>query len=73
MLLAVIGLVFWLIVGLAVTSWYDRPGTSGTGPEMLAYVPASVAAYRIKRGADNERDAAAALGITHPEPGQPND
>jgi YhgE/Pip-like protein len=43
--LTAIGLIFWLLVGLAVTSWYDGRGKDRMRPEMLAYVQQSAAAY----------------------------
>ena len=46
--LTAIGLVFWLLVGLAVTSWYDGRGKDRMRPEMLAYVQESAAAYRAR-------------------------
>ena len=46
--LTAIGLVFWLLVGLAVTTWYDRRGKDRMQPEMLAYVHQSAAAYRAR-------------------------
>jgi YhgE/Pip-like protein len=46
--LTAIGLIFWLLVGLAVTSWYDARGKDRMRPEMLAYVQQSAAAYRAR-------------------------
>ncbi len=51
--LTAIGLVFWLLVGLAVTSWYDGRGKDRMRPEMLAYVQESAAAYRARGAAGN--------------------
>jgi len=31
-------LVFWLVVGLTVTSWYDRRGLYRVAPDLLAYI-----------------------------------
>ncbi len=50
--LTAIGLVFWLLVGLAVTTWYDRRGKDRMQPEMLAYVHQSAAAYRARGDSD---------------------
>ena len=47
-LLTAIGLVFWLLVGLAVTSWYDRSGKDRMGPELMAFVHQSAATYRSR-------------------------
>jgi uncharacterized phage infection (PIP) family protein YhgE len=47
-LLTAIGLVFWLLVGLAVTSWYDRSGKDRMGPELMAFVHQSAATYRAR-------------------------
>jgi hypothetical protein len=41
-------LVFWLLVGLAVTSWYDRSGKDRMGPELMAFVHQSAATYRAR-------------------------
>jgi YhgE/Pip-like protein len=35
-------LVFWLAVGMAVTSWYDRKGLYRLAPDLLAYVEEAV-------------------------------
>jgi YhgE/Pip-like protein len=40
-----IGLVFWLVLGAAITNWYDRKGLSRIQPEVIAYVSRSVDAY----------------------------
>jgi hypothetical protein len=47
-MLTAIGLIFWLLVGLAVTSWYDSRGKDRMRPEMLAYVQESAAAYSAR-------------------------
>ena len=47
-LLTAIGLVFWLLVGLAVTRWYDRSGRDRMGPELMAFVHQSAATYRAR-------------------------
>ena len=40
------GLVFWLIVGMAVVRWYDARGLHRIDPELLAYIHASADSYR---------------------------
>jgi len=55
-LLTAVGLIFWLLVGLAVTSWYDGRGKDRMRPEMLAYVRESAAAYS-ERGEGGEGPA----------------
>jgi len=40
-----IGLVFWLIVGIAVTKWYDRRGLNRVQPDLLEYMQRSAHAY----------------------------
>jgi hypothetical protein len=40
-----VGLVFWLVVGVGVTRWYDRRGLYRMQPELLAYVNESVRTY----------------------------
>lgn len=45
--LTVIGLelIFWIIVGTAVTTWYDRRGLYRLAPDLLAYVTRSAREY----------------------------
>jgi YhgE/Pip-like protein len=43
--LTAIGLVFWTVVGLAVTRFYDRKGHARMRPELLEYVTRSAKAY----------------------------
>jgi YhgE/Pip-like protein len=40
-----IGLVFWILVGVAVTVWYDRRGLHRLRPEVLQYAQQSARAY----------------------------
>jgi ABC-type uncharacterized transport system permease subunit len=44
-LLTGLGFVLWLIVGIAVTTWYDRRGLYRMEPELLDFVQRSAAAY----------------------------
>jgi YhgE/Pip-like protein len=43
--LTAIGLVFWLLVGSAVTLWYDRQGLHRIEPGILDHIERSVQAY----------------------------
>ena len=43
--MAAIGLVLWLVVGYAVTTWYDRRGLDRVEPELLEFMHQSAAAY----------------------------
>jgi len=43
--LTAIGLVFWLIVGAAVTRWYDRRGMDRLQPDVLEFAQRSARAY----------------------------
>jgi YhgE/Pip-like protein len=43
--LTAIGLVFWLIVGVGVTTWYDRRGLQRMEPNLMAYAHSSARAY----------------------------
>ncbi len=43
--LTAIGLVFWVLVGMAVTSWYDGRGKDRIRPELLAFVQQSAQTY----------------------------
>jgi YhgE/Pip-like protein len=44
--LTAIGLVFWLIVGVGVTTWYDRRGLHRMERDLMAYAHSSERAYR---------------------------
>jgi uncharacterized phage infection (PIP) family protein YhgE len=46
--LTTIGLVFWVVVGVVVTTWYDRHGWYRLRPEVVAYAQTSVHAYKEK-------------------------
>jgi len=43
--LTAIGLVFWVVVGIAVTKWYDRRGLDRVQPDLLEYMQRSAHAY----------------------------
>lgn len=49
LLLTSIGLVFWVVVGFAVTAWYDRKGLYRVEPGLSEFVASSVRAYREQR------------------------
>jgi YhgE/Pip-like protein len=44
-ILSGVGLVFWLVIGVAVTVWYDRRKLYRMHPELLAYINESVHTY----------------------------
>jgi hypothetical protein len=44
--LTAIGLAFWVVVGVVVTTWYDRKGLYRLNPETMEYVHSSVRAYQ---------------------------
>ena len=44
--LTAIGLVFWVILGVGVTTWYDRRGLHRIEPDLMAYAHTSARAYR---------------------------
>ena len=46
LLLTAIGLAFWLVIGTAITRWYDRKGFHRIQPELLEYVQRSAAGYQ---------------------------
>jgi YhgE/Pip-like protein len=46
--LASAGLVFWLIVGVLATMWYDRKGLYRISPDLLGYVHATADAYKAR-------------------------
>ena len=45
LLLTGIGLIFWVVLGITVTRWYDRRGMYRIQPEILDYVGRSVREY----------------------------
>jgi hypothetical protein len=53
LVLAAIGLVFWVVLGAAVTVWYDHKGLYRLQPEAMDYVHSAVRAYQ-DRGQDSE-------------------
>lgn len=40
-----VGLVFWAVLGIAVTTWYDRRGLRRMQPELIAHLYRSVREY----------------------------
>jgi YhgE/Pip-like protein len=44
-IMSVVGLAFWLVIGIAVTVWYDRRKLYRMHPELLAYINESVRGY----------------------------
>ena len=56
-----LGLVFWLVLGTVVTTWYDRRGLYRIRPELLGYIDRATRAYMAQY-----RDLAAPTGA---EPG----
>ena len=64
-----IGLVFWLALGTAIVTWYDRRKLYRLHPTLLAYVNEATSAYRAQRagksppsGTEDESRTAAADG-----------
>lgn len=60
--LTAIGLVFWVIVGIAVTWWYDRKGLDRLQPDVLEFAQRSARAYAagakaLAADADASQDA----------------
>jgi YhgE/Pip-like protein len=41
-----LGLVFWVVLGISVTTWYDRKRLHRMPPELMEYVDRAVLAYR---------------------------
>jgi uncharacterized phage infection (PIP) family protein YhgE len=48
-----IGLIFWLLVGFAITIFYDRKGLHRMEPGMLEYVHRSAGAYHLESDTEN--------------------
>jgi YhgE/Pip-like protein len=55
------GLVFWLVVGVAVTTWYDRRGLHRIDPDLMAYAHMSARAYHDQQQRSREVPGVAAL------------
>jgi Protein of unknown function (DUF3533) len=49
LILTSLGLVFWVVIGVVVTTWYDRRGYSRLRPEILAYTYSAVHEYKAQR------------------------
>ena len=69
LLLTSIGLVFWVAVGTAVTTWYDKKGFHRLKPELVDLIEASAQAYRDGRPGPAVAGSPAAAGLTGPGPG----
>lgn len=59
LVLTAVGLVLWIIVGTAVTVWYDRRGLHRLRPELVEYAQQSARAYSGARPEPGERPGAA--------------
>ncbi|HXW43522.1 MAG TPA: DUF3533 domain-containing protein [Streptosporangiaceae bacterium] len=57
-ILASVGLVFWLLVGTVVVRTYDRRGLTRMNPELLAYVHASADDYQSRQDSAGQQDSA---------------
>jgi uncharacterized phage infection (PIP) family protein YhgE len=65
LILTAIGLVFWVSVGVIVTTWYDRRGLYRLQPEVMAYAHTSVRAYKQQQqssGTESGPDGAPGTG-----------
>jgi YhgE/Pip-like protein len=45
---AMVGLIFWVALGVVVVRWYDRKGLHRLRPDLLAYVQESISTYRAR-------------------------
>jgi hypothetical protein len=45
-----LGLVFWVLLGAIVTTWYDRRGLYRIQPDLAEYIRRSARAYMEQRG-----------------------
>ena len=70
--LTAIGLVFWVIVGVAATTWYDRRGLHRLRPEVLQYAQQSARAYSAAKQdpAAGDRDPVPSAGHAEPRAGK---
>ena len=71
LVLTAAALVFWVIAGAAVTTWYDRKGMDRLEPDMLEFMQRSARAYTA--GTPDTPDTAARRDPGHdaPDPDRP--
>lgn len=69
LLLTSIGLVFWVAIGAAVTTWYDKKGFHRLKPELVDLIEASAHAYRDGHPGPAATGSPGAPGLTGPGPG----
>jgi uncharacterized phage infection (PIP) family protein YhgE len=50
-----LGLLFWMALGILVTTWYDRKHLDRMPPELMAYVDRAVLAYREETHPTDDR------------------
>jgi YhgE/Pip-like protein len=71
------GLLFWLVLGTVVVTWYDRRGLYRVQPDLLAYVNKSVEGYKKRpagaepAGAGPAEQQQTESPPTDKDPGQP--
>lgn len=58
-----LGLVFWVVIGIAVTLWYDRKGLDRMPPALMASIDRAVRAYKEHKEGPSDR--------AHPDPQPP--
>jgi len=51
------GLVFWVVLGVAITTWYDRRGLQRMQPELMAHLYRSVRDYTQRASTQAEADS----------------
>jgi hypothetical protein len=52
-----LGLVFWVLLGVLVTTWYDRKRLYRMPPDLMAFVDDAVLAYRKEKREASDRAA----------------
>jgi uncharacterized phage infection (PIP) family protein YhgE len=67
LLLTSIGLGFWVVVGAAVTRWYDKKGLHRIEPELLEIIEESAHAYRDRAPGAGAAGSPPAAGLAGPE------
>lgn len=65
------GLVLWVVVGVAVTTWYDRRGLDRMQPEVLEFVQRSTQSYAAAKEAQHTAPVSAAPAPAGPAPAAP--
>ncbi len=68
-----VGLVFWLVLGTSIVTWYDRRKLYRLHPTLIEYVDQAAAAYQAQRSANTQPVAGEQRGTATAETTQSGD